>query len=63
MDIFLTVNWIAFTAIVIYGVYLFAKVVATRVSYIKLGKKSEFDRDFKERFRRVGKIVLASRNY
>ncbi|GAA0436155.1 heterodisulfide reductase-related iron-sulfur binding cluster [Lentibacillus halophilus] len=58
MDIFLTINWLAFAAIVIYGVYLFVKVVATRVSYIKLGKESNFDRDFKERFRRVGTIVF-----
>lgn len=58
MDTFLLINMLAFIAIVIYGLYLFAKVVATRVSYIKLGKKSEFDRDFKERLRRVGKIVF-----
>ncbi|ASK62051.1 hypothetical protein CFK37_07700 [Virgibacillus phasianinus] len=58
MDTFLLINMIAFIAIVIYGLYLFARVVATRVAYIKLGKKSEFDRDFKERFRRIGKIVF-----
>ncbi|WP_174614968.1 heterodisulfide reductase-related iron-sulfur binding cluster [Virgibacillus ihumii] len=58
MDIFLLINALAFTAVVIYGVYLFAKVVTTRIAYIKLGKKSDFDRDFKERFRRIGKIVF-----
>ncbi|WP_404455937.1 (Fe-S)-binding protein [Virgibacillus necropolis] len=58
MDTFLLLNMVAFIAIVIYGLYLFAKVVATRVAYIRLGKKSEFDRDFKERFRRIGKIVF-----
>ncbi|WP_430790132.1 (Fe-S)-binding protein [Virgibacillus flavescens] len=58
MDTFLLINTLAFIAIVIYGLYLFARVVATRIAYIKLGKKSEFDRDFKERFRRVGKIVF-----
>lgn len=58
MDAFLLINAVAFTAITIYGLYLFAKVVATRVAYIRLGKKSEFDRDFKERLRRIGKIVF-----
>ncbi|GAB4074834.1 heterodisulfide reductase-related iron-sulfur binding cluster [Barrientosiimonas marina] len=58
MNTLLLINWVAFVAIVVYGVYLFAKAVATRVSYIKLGQKSEFDRAFKERFRRVGKIVF-----
>lgn len=58
MDTFLLINLLAFIAIVIYGVYLFARVVATRISYIKLGKKSEFDKDFKWRIRRIGKIVF-----
>lgn len=58
VNTFLLVNAIAFTVITIYGVYLFAKVVATRVAYIRLGKKSEFDGEFKERFRRIGKIVF-----
>ncbi|GAB3789283.1 heterodisulfide reductase-related iron-sulfur binding cluster [Virgibacillus kimchii] len=58
METFLLINWIAFLAVTIYGVYLFARVVATRISYIRLGKKSEFDRDFKERFKRIGVIVF-----
>ncbi|WP_077329388.1 (Fe-S)-binding protein [Virgibacillus siamensis] len=58
MDTFLLINGVAFAAIVIYGLYLFARVVTTRISYIKMGKKSDFDRDFKERFRRIGKIVF-----
>ncbi|OZU88474.1 hypothetical protein CIL03_12575 [Virgibacillus indicus] len=58
MNTFLLINLLAFIAVTIYGIYLFAKVVATRIAYIKLGRKSEFDRDFKERFRRIGKIVF-----
>ncbi|SFE08906.1 Fe-S oxidoreductase [Lentibacillus persicus] len=58
MNTLLLINWLAFIAITGYGIYLFAKVIATRVSYIKLGQKSEFDRAFKERFRRIGKIVF-----
>lgn len=58
MDTFLLINMLAFIAIVVYGLYLFGRVVATRVSYIKLGKKTEFDREFKLRFKRIGKIVF-----
>ncbi|MYL45486.1 4Fe-4S dicluster domain-containing protein [Virgibacillus halodenitrificans] len=58
MNTFLLINTLAFVAITLYGFYLFGRVVATRVAYIRLGKKSEFDRDFKERLRRVGKIVF-----
>ena len=58
MNLFLLINLLAFIAVTIYGIYLFARVIATRVAYIKLGRKSEFDRDFKERFRRIGKIVF-----
>lgn len=58
METFLLINGLAFAAITLYGLYLFARVVATRVAYIRLGKKSEFDRQYKERFRRIGKIVF-----
>src|SRR5699024_9929910 len=55
---FLLINLLAFIAVTAYGIYLFARVVATRVSYIKLGKKSEFDRDIKEQIQRVITIVF-----
>ncbi|BAC14970.1 (Fe-S)-binding protein [Oceanobacillus iheyensis] len=58
MDTFLIINWIAFLAITIYAFYLFAKVIATRIAYIRLGKKSEFDGEFKLRLKRIGKIVF-----
>ncbi|MFC2948940.1 (Fe-S)-binding protein [Virgibacillus sediminis] len=58
MNTFLLINWIAFLAITAYGLYLFGRVVATRVAFIKLGKKSEFDKDLKWRMKRVGKIVF-----
>lgn len=45
-------------AITIYAFYLFAKVIATRIAYIKLGKKSEFDGEIKLRLKRIGKIVF-----
>lgn len=58
METFLLINLLAFIAVTVYGIYLFARVVATRVSYIKLGKKSEFDRDIKEQIQRVITIVF-----
>lgn len=58
MDTFLLINWLAFIAITSYALYLFAKVIATRVSYIRLGKKIEFEWALKERIRRVVTIVF-----
>ncbi|MUK89617.1 4Fe-4S dicluster domain-containing protein [Ornithinibacillus sp. L9] len=58
MDNLLVINAVAFVAITVYALYLFAKVVATRVAYIKLGKKSEFDKDIKERINRIITIVF-----
>ncbi len=49
----LLVNWVATILVVSYAVYLFSYLVKTRISYIKLGKKEEFDRKFKERFRQI----------
>ncbi|MGO4889118.1 heterodisulfide reductase-related iron-sulfur binding cluster [Anaerobacillus sp. MEB173] len=42
-------NLILFLAVTGYAIYLFAKLVKTRIEYIKLGKKVEFDRTVKER--------------
>ncbi|HLR75265.1 MAG TPA: (Fe-S)-binding protein [Virgibacillus sp.] len=58
MDTFLIINMIAFTVVTIYGIYLFAKAVATRVAYIKIGKKSDYDVAMKERLHRVWTIVF-----
>ncbi|WP_085994009.1 (Fe-S)-binding protein [Oceanobacillus senegalensis] len=58
MDTLLIINWVAFLAVTFYALYLFARVVATRVSYIRLGKKSEFDGEVGMRLKRVGKIVF-----
>ena len=58
MDTFSLINWIAFIAVTAYGIFLFAKAVATRIAFIKLGKKSEFDLALKERLRDVWVIVF-----
>lgn len=58
MDTFLLINLIAFIAVVAYGLFLFLKAVMTRIAYMKLGKKAEFDLALKERLRDVGVIVF-----
>ncbi|MFC0525201.1 (Fe-S)-binding protein [Pontibacillus salicampi] len=45
----LWLNWLLFVAITIYGFYLFVSVVRTRIAYIQLGKKIDFDLQLKER--------------
>ncbi len=49
MEGLLWVNLIAFLLVLGYAVYLFAYLIKTRISYIKLGKKVEFDNNVKER--------------
>lgn len=58
MDTFLIINWIAFLVVTAYALFLFAKVIATRVAYIRLGKKSEFDGEINYRLRRIWKNVF-----
>ena len=58
METFLLINWIAFIAVTVYGIYLFMKAVATRYAFIKLGKQSEFDLALKERIRDIIVIVF-----
>src|SRR5690625_3150479 len=58
MDTFLFINLFAFIAITLYGLFLFAKAVSTRVAYIKLGKKAAFDLALKERLKDIWVIVF-----
>ncbi|WP_371069707.1 (Fe-S)-binding protein [Sediminibacillus sp. JSM 1682029] len=53
MDGLLLVNWLLFLAVTGYGLYLFVRVVRTRVAYIQMGKKFEFDGEIKKRLNRV----------
>ena len=53
MNGLLWINLIAFLLVTAYAVSLFVYLIKTRVEYIKLGKKSEFDDDVKERLRRI----------
>ncbi|MGC4377304.1 4Fe-4S dicluster domain-containing protein [Fictibacillus sp. Mic-4] len=46
-------NWILFLLVTVYAIYLFAYVVKTRYTFIKMGKKVEFDHTVKERIKAV----------
>src|SRR5690625_6379587 len=58
MSTMLMINWIAFILVTGYAIYLFARAVSTRVSYIRLGKKADFDLDLKKRIKRIMTIVF-----
>ncbi|MGN7399305.1 heterodisulfide reductase-related iron-sulfur binding cluster [Cytobacillus praedii] len=53
MNGLLWINLIAFLLVTAYAVSLFVYVIKTRMAYIKLGKKADFDNNVKER---LGKI-------
>lgn len=49
MNTFLIINWIAFIAVLLYALGLFAYLLKTRYDYIQLGRKEEFNHKFSER--------------
>lgn len=53
MNGLLWINLIATLAVIAYAVSLFVYVVKTRIEYIKLGKKDEFDNNVKERMNKI----------
>ncbi len=53
MNGLLWVNLIVFLLVLVYAIGLFVYLVATRVKYVKLGKKVEFDNRVKERLQLV----------
>ncbi|MDQ0160566.1 (Fe-S)-binding protein [Alkalibacillus salilacus] len=61
MEMLLWVNWVAFLAITVYALFLFVKVVRTRIAYIKLGRKTEFDHDVKQRLKDIGVYVFGQK--
>lgn len=48
-------NLLLFLTVTGYAIYLFSKLVQTRIRYIKLGQKAEFNRTVKER---IGNILV-----
>ncbi|MBM7551801.1 heterodisulfide reductase-related iron-sulfur binding cluster [Thalassobacillus pellis] len=61
MNALLLLNWILFLAVTIYGLYLFVRVVQTRIAYIKLGRKFEFDGEIKERLKHIAVNVFGQK--
>lgn len=61
MNGLLWINLIAFLAVTAYGVGLFTYVVKTRIQYIKLGKKAEFDNNVKERLNKIWVMVFGQK--
>ena len=57
----LWVNLIAFLTVTAYAVNLFVYVVKTRIQFIKLGKKVEFDNDVKARLQKIWVNVFGQR--
>ncbi|GGH87046.1 Fe-S oxidoreductase [Pullulanibacillus pueri] len=53
MDSLLLINWLVFLIVVGYGIYLMAHVIKTRITFIRLGKKAEWDQTLKERLQAV----------
>ncbi|MGG3469440.1 (Fe-S)-binding protein [Neobacillus pocheonensis] len=53
MNGLLWLNLIAFLAVTAYAISLFVYVVKTRIEFIKLGKKVEFDNNVKERLQKI----------
>jgi Fe-S oxidoreductase/nitrate reductase gamma subunit len=53
MNALLWTNLLAFLIVMTYAVFLFVYVIRTRIQYIKLGKKVEFDHQVKERLEKI----------
>ncbi|WP_345241886.1 (Fe-S)-binding protein [Pontibacillus salipaludis] len=60
MDLLL-LNWIMFLIVTAYGLYLFVRVVRTRIAYIQLGKKMDFDLQLKERLKDIMVYVFGQK--
>lgn len=61
MNGLLWINLIAFLFVTAYAVSLFVYVVRTRIQYIKLGKKSQFDDNMQERLNRIWVMVFGQK--
>ncbi|SEH46076.1 Fe-S oxidoreductase [Halobacillus karajensis] len=61
MNPLLVANWILFLGVLVYGLYLFVRVVQTRIAYIKMGKKFEYDRQLKRRLKKIWIYVFGQK--
>ncbi len=61
MNPLLLANWILFLGVTVYGLYLFVRIVRTRIAYIQLGRKVEFDGEIKKRLKKIGVYVFGQK--
>ena len=61
MEALYWINWIAFLIVTAYAISMFVYVVKTRIEFIKLGKKEEFDRDVKARLNKIWVYVFGQK--
>lgn len=61
MKVLLWVNFFAFLLVTAYAIGLFVYLVKTRITYIKLGKKAEFDSAVKERLNNIKTMVFGQK--
>jgi Fe-S oxidoreductase len=54
-------NTVLFLIVTCYAIYLFIKLVRTRIAYIRLGKKAEFDKTVNERIEAILVNVLGQK--
>ena len=58
---FLWINFIATVIVIGYTAYLFTYLIKSRLEFIKLGKKAEFDNNFKERMKYILTFVFGQK--
>ncbi|OIK12539.1 (Fe-S)-binding protein [Bacillus sp. MUM 13] len=61
MNTLLWINLIAFIIVTAYAISLFVYLIKTRIAYIKLGKKVEFDNRVKERLEKIWVYVFGQK--
>ena len=61
MEFLILTNILLFLLVTGYAIYQFSYIIKTRYQYIKLGKKVEFDRKFKERFYKIWVMVFGQK--
>ncbi|KXH83952.1 (Fe-S)-binding protein [Sporosarcina sp. HYO08] len=57
----LMLNWILFLGVTAYAITLFVYLLKTRIQFIKLGRKEEFDNNVKERLRKIWVYVFGQK--
>lgn len=57
----LLINMLAFLLVTAYAIFLFSYLIRTRLAYIRLGRKIEFDGEVKERYRKVIENVFGQK--